>query len=174
MNVAGFPLIEDFDAGPPLAAFWESSSTTSGRIRVTNQLDPHGDNYQLLADTNTPVAPWLLVHQNVRGYNPALAELGLIENVDYTVALPGDFAFLTTAQIAAFDVVMVTTPATDFGLIDDEDNNLQSDLVEALAGAGNTGRAVLTTLGADSPEQTSGQEREFLRNALTWLRACLL
>ena len=55
----------------------------------------------------------------------------------------------TTAQIAAFDVVMVTTPATDFGLIDDEDNNLQSDLVEALAGAGNTGRAVLTTLGAD-------------------------
>jgi hypothetical protein len=170
-NVAGFPLNEDFQAGPPLAAFWESSSTTSGRIRVIDTLDHHGGDFLLVGDTNTPVDPWLLVHQNVPGPNTALTKMGLIQNVDYTVATAGDFAFLTAAQIAAFDVVMVTTPSTDFGLLDDADNNSQSDLLEALSGVGTTGRALLTTLDADTSSLPNGQERELLRNALNWLRA---
>jgi hypothetical protein len=170
-NVAGFPLNEDFHAGPPLAAFWESSSTTTGRIRVIDTLDHHGGDFLLVGDTNTPVDPWLLVHQNVPGPNTALAELGLIQNVDYTVATAEDFALLTAAQIAAFDVVMVTTPSTEVGLLDDEDNNSQSDLLEALTGVGTTGRALLTTLDADTSGSPDGQERELLRNALNWLRA---
>ncbi len=42
LESASFPLVEDFESGPPLAPYWYAVSTKTGRILVTNQYSPQG------------------------------------------------------------------------------------------------------------------------------------
>jgi len=50
LESAAFPLTDDFETGPPLAAYWLTSSTSAGRIRVTDQDGPIG-NYHVALDS---------------------------------------------------------------------------------------------------------------------------
>ncbi|MBN2561778.1 MAG: S8 family serine peptidase [Phycisphaerae bacterium] len=47
---APFPLAEDFEAGPPLAVYWSTHSTNTGRILVTGDNEPIGA-YHLTMDS---------------------------------------------------------------------------------------------------------------------------
>ncbi len=50
LQPASFPFNEDFEAGPPLAAFWKTRSTSTGRIGVTTANGPIGS-YHLAMDS---------------------------------------------------------------------------------------------------------------------------
>lgn len=171
-EVAGFPLIDGFESGPPLAPYWELRTTGAGAAIVTSEHDPAEGSFHLVADTDTATAPWLLVYQQSGEPNFALESLGLIQHVDYVAATPAAFAALTPAEIAGFDTIFVPRFVNDkSGLREDENDDGTSDLVEALAGVGTTGRAILTGLDADEAFNVVGQEQQFLRNALQWVRA---
>jgi len=51
LRPAAFPLEEDFEAGPPLAEYWQTRSTNTGRIQVTGDNGPIGAYHVTLDST---------------------------------------------------------------------------------------------------------------------------
>ncbi|MFT7639689.1 MAG: hypothetical protein ACI9G1_001426, partial [Pirellulaceae bacterium] len=164
-----FPLVEGFETGPVPEAHWTAQSTNDGQIRITDEFGPANGQWHAVLDADTDVAPWLLMYSNQSVF--ALDELGLVEDLDYVIAAPEEFAALSVAELSEFDVIYVGGNAPDYtGLEDDEDNNGTSDLAEVLEGGGALGRVVLTSMELEN-SLSDDLSNDLFENVLSWLRA---
>lgn len=91
LDPAPFPFTEDFEAGPPLAVYWQTASTGTGRIRVNNNYGPIGT-YHLTMDSSYDGSYGLnevTLVVDLEGHSYVRLEYDWKDFSDETHALPG-------------------------------------------------------------------------------------